>query len=152
MSNIKSRHMRHRRISRLRHSKRMKAFLDERATTLGGTGFSANFTVTAGPTVTSTGHGLSQNSGPYYVSGAALPSGFSADRSYWVNVVDSNAVNLCASQLGATRAEAISSGSVGTPPHTLARGADRSAMLECLRQSSGAVLMDVADLDDDLLI
>ena len=120
------RHLRHRRLGRIDHQPIITDFLDERATTLAGTGTEVAFTAAnATGILTSATHGLKTGDGPFILanSGGALPAGLDA-ASYWVIVLDANTFKLALSRLDALAGSAVSFTDDGTGTQSFAPAAD----------------------------
>ncbi len=132
--------------------RKLLAFLDERNTTLGGTGTGQGFTVDAGTdVVTIASHGHADGDGPFEAASAGtLPAGLVAGALYWINSTGANTLTLHRSRGDALDGvNPVDMTDAGTGAHTMTPSTSQEAFGEHFRQGvTTAALAAATDIDD----
>lgn len=146
----RKRHMRHSQYDRTERSKRLRAFLAERSTTLAGTGTNISFTVSAG-TITAGSHGLALGDGPFLLvadTDAVAPTPLDESTLYWIaSAPDANTITLT-SVRGGDPITLTDDGSPGTGAGlSIVKAESDPAIYEYLRQNAPELVRDATDVD-----
>lgn len=92
-------------------------------------------------TLTSTAHGMATGDGPYYVSnsGGALPTGLTANTSYWIITIDANTFQFASSLANAISLTPVSLSGDGTGTQTILRHSNDVIMAQLLQALNAVV-------------
>lgn len=142
---VDQKHVRYRRLGRIRRSKRLLAYLTEQQSDLNATGAAGTFTGAAGTVITWTTHGKAVGDGPFLLTTTGtLPPPLALATLYWVVAVPTaSTLSLSTSRRGA----AVTLTGAGSGTHTITKASSSAAVLEHLKKRGPDVLAAATDVD-----